>query len=387
MTAVLLLLALSSSAAPAGDAGTAVGRAALPDAGLAAPGCGSILVRVLENARPLEANVELSSGAFSCDGQPLVGKVVSLRANGKAVGVGGQRCGTVESDGDGFTLTWASKRRQYRGTLRAGSDGTRLSLYDEVPVEAYLRGVVGSETLPGAPEALAAQAVVSRTFALASRGRHGGAGYDVCDLTHCQLYRGREDERADADTAVARTAGQVLLVGGVVLRPAFFHASCGGATSSAADVFGEEGLNASTSDSVEGGPPLCAGSPDFNWTWQVERGALAAGLGLVDDGTAFEPLRRDRAGRVLEVRAFGQRLSGNELWARAGRAFGFGAVRSLKVTAEEVERVVRFTGHGLGHGVGLCQAGARAAAERGWPASRILGHYFPDSAVRPQPAP
>jgi stage II sporulation protein D len=410
LAAFVLLLALAAAAAPPVDAG-------------AASAAASLTVRVLETARPLEVELEVTNGSLRCDAQLLESGKVSLRADGKAIAAGARRCERVTTDGDGVTVKLKELTRRYRGALWVGTDDFHLALYNVVGVEPYLRGVVGAQTEPQAEEALRAQAVVSRTFALASRGRHDAA--DLCDLPHCLVYRGREAERPDADAAVAKTTGEVLLVGGVVLRPAHFHPACGGVTSSAAEVFGDESLpgggasdavawprrageqnSACRSDAGAGplcagakefrpdrgpprGPPdvasepLCAGAADFAWTWRVDRPALAAALGLKAEGAALEVLRRDGAGRVLEARVFGRRLSGAELWALIERSPAAAPLRSLKFTVVEAESVAQFDGAGAGHGVGLCQAGARAAAERGWDYRRILGLYFPTRSVRP----
>ena len=164
----------------------------------------------------------------------------------------------------------------------------------------------------GKPAAQEAQAVVSRTFALTATKRHGTEGYGLCDLAHCQVYRGQDDVTDAARAAVKKTKGQVVLVGGVALRPAFFHASCGGHTSRAQDVFGEDGAGPGVSD-VEGGAPRCAAMPDFAWEFVLEKVKLAEGLGLKGDGAAFEPLRRDAGGRVVELRSLRQALLGHRL--------------------------------------------------------------------------
>ena len=123
--------------------------------------------------------------------------------------------------------------------------------------------------------------------------------------------------------------------------------------------------------------------PDFTWEWVIDRPTFAKTLGLGrSEAAAFEALRRDAGGRVVELKAFGARFSGDEFFAKVARAFGPQTLRSLKVTVQEVESNVRFTGTGSGHGVGLCQAGAKALALRGADAKAILQRYFPDSQVR-----
>jgi stage II sporulation protein D len=288
----------------------------------------------------------------------------------------------LTAEGD-VKVTVDGKPHTYPGKLTAVPEGSFIRFINEVQVEDYLPSVVSAEADGSPPAALEVQAVVSRTFALASRGRHKDEGYDLCDLTHCQLYRGADEVAAAADEASKRTRGEVLLWGGIGLKPAFFHSACGGATSKAADVFGEgaEGVGPGVSDTGKEGP-ACREAPEFKWSFEIERGDMAKGLNLAPEGQSFEPLRRDAAGRVLELKAFGKRFRGAEFMSAMGRAFGWGSIKSMKVTAEEVENLIRFTGAGRGHGVGLCQQGARAMAAKGMNRKQILQKYFPDCQVR-----
>lgn len=336
-------------------------------------------VRVLEREVPTRAVVEAAK--VTCDGKPLPPRV-ELSAGVREVQAGAATCETVEASG-GVTVTVKGVPRRYVGALRVTLEGGVLRLIDLVDVEDYLPSVVQAEAGGGGAAALEAQAVVSRTFALSGRKRHAQANYHLCDLAHCQVYRGEGDVSAEARAAVRTTRAQVLLVGGVTLRPAFFHASCGGHTSRAADVFGEDSAGSAVSD-VEGGGPRCAG-PDFEWTLEVERSELAKALGVRASGTAVEPLRRDAAGRLVELRAFATRFTGNEFHARLGRALGWQALRSMKFSTQETDTTVRFRGTGLGHGAGLCQRGAQALAKKGVGARGILQRYFPESQVRAWP--
>jgi stage II sporulation protein D len=339
-------------------------------------------VRVFEQQHPLHA--KLSAKALTCDGAPLPGPV-ELESRLDGVHVAERVCARVDATGE-VTVTVGDVTRRYPGALSATVDGVQLKLLNELDVEAYLPSVVTGELAEAPPAALQAQAVVSRTFALGSRHRHGASGYDVCDLTHCQLYRGEGDVTREAREAVKATAGQVLLVGGVVLRSAFFHAACGGHTSRAAEVFGVDAAGAAVSD-VKDGKPLCAAAPDFAWEWTVEREPLAEALGVSPSGPAFEVLRRDEAARVVEVRAFGHRFTGTDFQARVGRVFGWRTLKSLKLAVEQTDTQLHFTGTGLGHGVGLCQQGARALALQGASVKQVLEHYFPDATLGRAPSP
>jgi stage II sporulation protein D len=337
-------------------------------------------VRVLERDRL--TGLMLEADRLSCDGQKLPNHAISVSPNDRRLRAGELACESLLAEGT-IRLSSGELKRQYAGKLKVTNEAEILKLINTVDVEEYLPGVVEPEASGAAPAALEAQAIVSRTFALASRERHGSAGYDLCDLAHCQLYRGQLEESPAARAAVAKTSGQVLLVGGVVLRPAFFHSSCGGATSRAIDVFGEEGAGGGVSDLGKDGP-LCKGAENFSWEWSVSRVQLAQALGATPHGdlSAFEILRRDGSGRVLQLKSFGKRYSGMEFGARIGRTFGWRVFRSMRVWMEQVEGQLNFKGQGLGHGVGLCQQGARAMAGAGADSKAILSRYFPDCQVR-----
>ena len=335
-------------------------------------------VRILELEKP--SRVTLEAKQLTCNDKPLQQKSVELRQYGQQLEFGETRCDSVTATGEVMVRTGDLKRR-YLGTVRATIASVGVHLVNEVEPEDYLPGVVGSELAEGAPAAMEAQAVVSRTFAASARGRHANAGYDLCDYAHCQLYRGREDESDAARAAVKRTQGQVLLVGGVALRPAYFHAACGGATSRASDVFGEMSVSPGVSDQLDSGP-ACKDGDDFRWSFDVEKGELAKAVGMSRDGAAFTALRRDGAGRAIEVLLLGKRMSGNAFVSLMGQLFGWDKIRSARVTATEAEQMVHFEGTGIGHGVGLCQRGAMALAKKGLDASKILKRYFPDRTVR-----
>lgn len=336
-------------------------------------------VRVLEREVPVR--VHLEAARITCDGKPLPPSV-DAEASVREVKVGEALCTEVIAE-DEVNVTVKELKRSYPGQIHVSLEGGLLRLLNVVDVEAYLPSVVTAEADGSKPAALEAQAIVSRTFAVTAQRRHGKEGYELCDLAHCQVYRGKREASPDATAAVKKTANQVLLIGGIVLKPAFFHSSCGGHTSSAMDVFGEDGAGSAVSD-VENGAPRCAG-PELKWQFEVEKKDLAGALSVAPAGNALEALRRDGGGRVLEVRAFGKRFTGQEFLSRIGRKFGWQSVRSLKFSTSETDTTLRIEGAGTGHGAGLCQQGAKALAERGVDAKGILLRYFPESQIKPRP--
>jgi stage II sporulation protein D len=130
--------------------------------------------------------------------------------------------------------------RAYRGRILVDVVGGKLRTIDVLGLEQYLYGVVPAE-MPStwAPEALKAQAVAARSYALATR--QVAAPFDVYGDTRSQVYRGVAAETAAGDAAVDATAGQVLTYAGAVATT-FFSSTSGGRTESAADVFGGESL-------------------------------------------------------------------------------------------------------------------------------------------------
>ncbi|MBA3735586.1 MAG: SpoIID/LytB domain-containing protein [Actinobacteria bacterium] len=127
-------------------------------------------------------------------------------------------------------------KHRYRGSIQVDLNGGKLRAINMVGLEQYLYGVVPSE-MPYTwhPEALKAQAIVARSYALATR-RTGA--FDLYPDTRSQVYLGIEHEKASTNAAVNATAGKVVLYDGEVAKTFFFSTS-GGRTASAEDVWGE----------------------------------------------------------------------------------------------------------------------------------------------------
>lgn len=128
--------------------------------------------------------------------------------------------------------------KSYRGHLQIKFSSTGAKVVNYVGLEDYLRGVVGSEMGSRSPlESLKAQTVIARTYAYASKGKHGADGADVCNSTHCQVYSGVSAERESIDAAVKGTRGMVMISDGDAVAT-LYHATCGGMTSDNDKVFG-----------------------------------------------------------------------------------------------------------------------------------------------------
>ena len=130
--------------------------------------------------------------------------------------------------------------RPYRGLLEVFlSRAGRVVLVNEVGLEDYLRGVVPEELGPAAwpqLEALKAQAVAARTYAVGNRGQYAEEGYDLCDTPRCQVYGGMGSEHPLSDRAVAETRGEFLAWGDRPIN-ALYTSTCGGHTEDVEVVF------------------------------------------------------------------------------------------------------------------------------------------------------
>ena len=270
--------------------------------------------------------------------------------------------------------------RSYRGSLSVRSVEGELRFVLALPLERYVAQVVAAESLPGTPEqALRALAVVVRSFVLAQGRRHDDA--EVCDLSHCQLFRGTgvsPELLASARAAASATRGQVLVLSSGRVAEALFHAACGGHTADPAEVLGSSGTGAAAV-----ADPGCPVEP-----WEAElplgmaRSALAPLLGprlLLDADPLGLQVIPGTGGYALVVveRATGRAASGDAVARALDRALGWGRVRSGRFRLEPLGARVRVHGSGLGHGLGLCQAGAARLAARGESHRAILAHYFP----------
>ena len=248
-----------------------------------------------------------------------------------------------------------------------------------IGMEAYVARVLAGEAVRDSePAALEALAIAIRTFAQANRGRHRADGFDLCSETHCQVIR---TAVAATERAAQATSGRVLMRGSAPAQ-IFFSASCGGRTEIPSEVWpGAEDPSYLPSQDDD----ACGGAPA--WTAELDARDLMRALRASGFRGELRDMRiasRNRSGRVSRLSLDGLRpddISGQDLRVVVGRTLGWQHVKS---TAFELTRrgdVYRFTGHGSGHGVGMCVIGSARLAERGVSAEAILARYFPGLAI------
>ena len=264
-----------------------------------------------------------------------------------------------------------------------------------LPLERYLTGVllgeVGHET---ELEALKAQAVVSRTFALGNLGRHATDGYDFCRTTHCQAYQGGQGLPPLIRRALLATRGELLGGNGQGGQggPAevYFHAACGGRTTHPPAVWGGPDSSPAHLRGVE--DPICEAMAPRQWEDRLSLAVLDQALRghfRTDPGGTLRRLwieRRDRTGRVawvgIDSSRGTRRVRGWELRLAVGRALGWQHLKSTWFDLQPEGAGYRFRGKGFGHGLGLCQQGSHLRARQGIGYRQILAHYFPDTVLQ-----
>jgi stage II sporulation protein D len=299
------------------------------------------------------------------------------------------------------SLAWVRVNgRSYRGTLVLLRDRTGLTVVNRVPMEAYLLGVVSAEMGrrgPAEQQAVRAQAVASRTYALRNLGRWRSEGFDLYATVFDQVYGGAGAETPEGRDAVESTRGQVLTwTGGPI--DAFFFSTCGGRTETGTDVF--RGASApylqSVSDASPVGTAYCSISPRFRWReeWTGEglRAVLRRSLpGVLSiDGSRVDQVRDVRVARRTASDRVG--LLTIVLGRESLDVDGPRVRQVLRTPAGELLRSTAFTldvrrsgsriarliaeGGGNGHGVGLCQWGAVGRARAGQDYQQILSAYY-----------
>lgn len=267
-----------------------------------------------------------------------------------------------------------------------------LDVIARLDLETYLAGVLPAEMPVSWPiEALKAQAIAARSFVMRSAYERRDQAFDVDSTIIDQVYKFLSE--ADTDTlmkrrlnrAINETRGQVLRDERGRILKAFYSADCGCQSEDPRFVWGKSGSFTSVKD------PTCDKRKQLTWDIAVDRvdvrGRLIAALGLPVE-TQLRTVHvagRTPSGRVAEVvavMATGGKSQSYRLSAHDFRkAFGFQRVRSADFSLQWLADELHIQGTGAGHGVGLCQTGARELAEEGRTFKEILNFYYPKAKL------
>jgi len=262
----------------------------------------------------------------------------------------------------------------YRGNIEVWRGDNGLYLITEMPIEDYVKGVVVAEIGSSWDiEALKAQAVLSRTYAVYQKKINGNNRYHITSSTLHQVFKGSNFDMRVA-YAVEETAGEILTFNGNPIEP-LYHSTCGGRTENPEDVFGK---SYPYLRSVESN---CEISP--YWTWErkiplfeIEKALNISGIREI----AVKSLTSTK--RVKELTIVSNTGTTTIKATDLRKALGWSRLPSTNFTIKQEEESIIFEGKGYGHGVGLCQWSALQMARDGKDYREILSFFYPGTTIQ-----
>ncbi|MFH0826429.1 MAG: SpoIID/LytB domain-containing protein [Candidatus Omnitrophota bacterium] len=271
--------------------------------------------------------------------------------------------------------------RLFRGQIQfiRGKKDT-LIIINLIDLEDYVKGILYHEVSHYWPmEALMAQAIVSRTYALYQMEENKAKDYDVTSDIYSQVYGGRTSERYRTNRAVEQTKGKILNFEGKVF-PTYFSATCAGHTERSGELWK---IDMTPLKGVVCG--FCKDSPHFRWHYvlsleEIQEKLSQGGIqtGRIKDLVILE---RNESGRVKGLKI----ITADGEQAIAAKDFrsmiGVNIIRSTRFNVSVINEDAVFEGAGWGHGVGLCQWGAYFMAKQGRTHKEILTYYYPGSQM------
>ena len=331
-------------------------------------------------------------------------------------------------------------KSEYRGQLRFIANSKGGTIINHIDIEDYLYGVVPREMGASFPdEALKAQAIASRSFAMTNRQKHKGQGFNLCNTVHCQVYSGKSVEDQRINDLVDQTRGQYVYSDGDIVETVF-HSNNGGYMESSENAWGT-----GYSHLVNKKDEFSVDSPNSDWTYEISRkdfnnrlrangisigdireinivdqtdGKRVASVELVGSSkkeligagklrsilgsnnfksTWFkiaykdDIISRDDLDLVALDHRTSLRLEDDLVYLEGSQDFIKKDIRDLNILGRKKEELggnnkldsdkIVFVGRGFGHGVGMSQYGAKTMAEQGYNYREILGHYYDGTEV------
>jgi stage II sporulation protein D len=263
----------------------------------------------------------------------------------------------------------------YRGSLKLQARGEHLTVINIVDLEDYVKGVVPAE-MPASwnVEALKAQAITARSYALANLNKHRHEGYDLNTTTTDQVYKGASVENARSNYAVMQTIGQVIVQNNKVV-PAYYHSSSGGIT--------DDEAWSGVINFVKVVRDFDQQSPNSSWTRQYTISQFSNSLASrgynIGQIQGLVPLDKSRSGRIKKLKLVGSSGSKNIDGEQFRKMFNLPSCLFAPYVSADT---LLIQGKGSGHGVGMSQWGAKALADRGCSVYQILGYYFANVEIK-----
>jgi stage II sporulation protein D len=338
----------------------------------------AVELRVAIKRNTTQVKIGSSTNAIVKDGSGRVlGEISGMnafnaQASGGNIALGNLRGSSlfIEPRDNGYV--WIGDR-WYRGDTQLISQSGQITAINHVNLEQYLYSVVGAESYASWPlEALKAQAVAARTYALYKKSQNNNRYYDVDTTTATQVYKGLDTEFTSTVQAVGETNGQVMTYNGKTIL-AVFHSSSGGHTENVEDIW------SSNLPYLRGVVDYDQTAPEYQWSKTFTGSQLGNLIGGVGTITSMTPERTTPQGRIVTMRVSGtggtKRINGEQLRQAL----------NLKSTLVNISALgngsFQVYGRGFGHGVGLSQWGAESLAQQGLNYQQILGHYYSNASL------
>jgi len=280
-----------------------------------------------------------------------------------------------------------SNYRYFRGdiVLSVAENELHLEIINRVSLENYIASVIGGEMNFEHLEALKAQAVISRTYALWHLNQDKSKPYDLTDHTLSQVYTGELLNKPRYLHAATATHGEIITWNNKLIL-AVYSSTCGGHTAANETVWDGKAypyLRAVSDNNA------CRISPHFNWESSIKASEMHrlfnSAFGIQTDSVVVA--EKDPHGRVKTLLPFyneqpGEKVFTNTLRLQLTKLYGPDIMKSTFFTMDFSNNMYKFSGKGLGHGIGLCQWGANSFAENGWKYQDILKFYYSGTEIK-----
>jgi len=295
----------------------------------------------------------------------------------------------ISTDSAGSILV---EGRAYRGDVKISrNQNGKIRVINILPLEDYLFGVVPCEIGTKDPEvfeAIKAQAVAARSYALRKLEKCRDRDFDLYGSSRDQVYGGKSVETPLGTKAVLETRGEVGIFKGEIIN-AMYHSTCGGVTADVSRVFNTKRIPYLRS--INDVPPhwfwqhprpFCSSSPKFSWNRRIPREKFFSLIMKLLQAKLSNP-KDLRIERIIKKKAKSKRPVEWKVISN------YGSITISSVTLRKIfnlpsnyfdfkigEDSVMIKGYGYGHGVGMCQWGAMEMARRGYNYKKILSHYY-----------
>ncbi len=275
--------------------------------------------------------------------------------------------------------------RIYRGELEFYIEDQKILLVLKIRFEEYISSATYSElgillladnfaTENAKTQLIAAQEIAVRSYVSNEKKRHSDKRYAFCDLTHCMNFKGYTNKLS--------LHPEKILIGTSPIS-GYFHSTCGGDLSGPEVFWSSHTISPHYKRGLDGEEPNCKNSPQFSWETNFSNSEIETILKEEHIISLVTELQDRRVKSLEYANQSGEKKSIPiaSFFSRAGRLYGWNKIKSNLFVIEKIENGYSFKGRGFGHGIGLCQWGAKHLADKGKSYQEILEFYFPETVI------